>query len=205
MHEYRKDKVLCEGQSDLDVTGRAGGYHLLDSFVASVDLFDLVCVGKRKDKLVSVTMHGMDGEGIPPERNNALKAGEAFVGRFSTAGADVTVYKNIPMGAGLGGSSADAAGVLNAMAKLYGIDDKAALGELADALGSDTRYMLDGGFCRMRGGRKAPFSLRTKNDALFADLSEKLRSVGSVTRNTTARPCFRPRRKAVSAPLGAET
>ena len=62
------------------------------------------------------------------------------------------------MGAGLGGSSADAAGVLNAMAKLYGIDDKAALGELADALGSDTRYMLDGGFCRMRGrGEKLTF------------------------------------------------
>ena len=150
-----KIKSYAKVNLTLDVTGRAGGYHLLDSFVASVDLFDLVCVRKRKDKLVSVTMHGMDGEGIPPERNNAFKAGEAFVGRFSTAGADVTVYKNIPMGAGLGGSSADAAGVLNAMAKLYGIDDKAALGELADALGSDTRYMLDGGFCRMRG-RGAP-------------------------------------------------
>ncbi|MFR1554925.1 MAG: 4-(cytidine 5'-diphospho)-2-C-methyl-D-erythritol kinase [Coriobacteriales bacterium] len=153
-----KIKSYAKVNLTLDVTGRAGGYHLLDSFVASVDLFDLVCVRKRKDKLVSVTMHGMDGEGIPPERNNALKAGEAFVGRFSTAGADVTVYKNIPMGAGLGGSSADAAGVLNAMAKLYGIDDKAALGELADALGSDTRYMLDGGFCRMRGrGEKLTF------------------------------------------------
>ena len=47
---------------------------------------------------------------------------------------------------------------MNAMAKLYGIDDKAALGELADALGSDTRYMLDGGFCRMRGrGEKLTF------------------------------------------------
>ena len=95
-----KIKSYAKVNLTLDVTGRAGGYHLLDSFVASVDLFDLVCVRKRKDKLVSVTMHGMDGEGIPPERNNALKAGEAFVGRFSTAGADVTVYKNIPWARG---------------------------------------------------------------------------------------------------------
>ena len=55
------------------------------------------------------------------------------------------------MGAGLGGSSADASGVLRGMAKLYKVDDEAKLGELADKLGSDTRYMLTGGFARMRG------------------------------------------------------
>lgn len=135
----------------LDVTGAENGYHTLDSLVTTIDLFDKVAVKKRKDKLVNITMHGMGSEGIYPEHNNAALAGEAFVERFSTTGADITVYKNIPVGAGLGGSSTDAAGVLNAMAKLYGVSDAAALKSLADALGSDTGYLLGGGFARMRG------------------------------------------------------
>ena len=124
---------------------------MLDSLAASIDLFDLIVLKKRKDKLSSVTMHGMGSENIPPEKNNALKAAEAFSERFGVNGAEITVYKNIPMGAGLGGSSADVAGVLNGMAKLYGVTDENALGEIADSLGSDTKYMLRGGFVRMRG------------------------------------------------------
>lgn len=135
----------------LEITGIENGYHMLDSLVTSVDIFDLIVLKKRKDKLSSVTMHGLGSESVPPEKNVALLAGEKFSERFGVNGADITVYKNIPIGAGLGGSSADASGVLNGMAKLYGIEDKNALGELADGLGSDTRYMLDGGFARMRG------------------------------------------------------
>lgn len=146
-----KVKAYAKLNLTLDIVGVKDGYHLLDSFVASLDLYDLVVVKKRKDKLVSVVMHGLDSESIPMEQNNAFKAGEAFVSRFSTTGADITVYKNIPMGAGLGGSSADAAGALNALAKLYGVTDRTALKEIADSLGSDTGYMLDGGFCRMSG------------------------------------------------------
>jgi len=153
-----KIKSYAKVNLTLDVTGTADGFHLLDSFVASIDLYDLVVVKKRKDRLVSVTMRGLGSENIPHEQNNAAKAGEAFVGRFGSCGADVVVYKNIPIGGGLGGSSADAAGVLNGMAKLYGVTDRNALGELADGLGSDTKYMLTGGFCRMRGrGEKLDF------------------------------------------------
>lgn len=135
----------------LDITGRENGYHMLDSLVVTVDLADRIVAKKRKDGLISVSMHGMGSESIPPEENNAQRAGEAFAERFQTRGADITVYKNIPIGAGMGGSSADAAGVLNAMAKLYDITDRAALKELADRLGSDTGYLLDGGFARIRG------------------------------------------------------
>lgn len=135
----------------LDVTGRDGGYHTLDSLVTTVSLCDRLVARKRRDGLISVTMRGMGSEGIPPEENNAQRAGEAFVSRFETKGADITVYKNIPIGAGLGGSSADAAGVLNALALLYGIRDREALKAVADGLGSDTGYLLTGGFARIRG------------------------------------------------------
>ena len=135
----------------LEILGVENGFHMLDSLVASLDLHDLIVLKKRKDKLSSVTMKGMGSESIAPETNNALKAAERFSARFNTCGADIIVYKNIPMGAGLGGSSADASGVLRGMAKLYGIKDEKALGEIADGLGSDTKYMLFGGFARMQG------------------------------------------------------
>ena len=145
-----KVKAYAKINLTLDIVGEKDGYHLLDSFVASVDMYDLVQLKKRKDKLSSVYFKGLDSHLIPPE-NNALKAAEAFSERFSTTGADIVVYRNIPVGAGLGSSSADIAGVLNGMAKLYGITDKAELAKLAEELGSDTKYMLTGGFARMQG------------------------------------------------------
>jgi 4-diphosphocytidyl-2-C-methyl-D-erythritol kinase len=153
-----KIKAYAKVNLTLEIVGQKPEYHALDSLVASVDLFDLIVLKARKDKLSSVTMKGMGSESIPPETNNALKAAESFSKTFGVNGADITVYKNIPLGAGLGGSSADASGVLNGMAKLYGVDDREKIAQLADTLGSDTRYMLDGGFARMqgRGGEITP-------------------------------------------------
>ena len=146
-----KIKSYAKINLTLLLDGIENGYHLLDSLVASIDLYDYLVIKKKKGDLSAVTMKGMGSESIPPEKNNALKAAEAFSKRFQTQGADITVYKNIPIGAGLGGSSADVVGVLNGMAKLYKVTDRAALKALADELGSDTGYMLDGGFARIRG------------------------------------------------------
>lgn len=146
-----KIKSYAKVNLTLEITGVENGYHLLDSLVTNIDLFDLIVLKKRKGKFSRVAMKGMGSESIPPEKNNALKAAEAFSERFGTDGAEITVYKNIPIGAGLGGSSANISGVLNGMAKLYGINDEVALKELADSLGSDTGYMLKGGFARIQG------------------------------------------------------
>lgn len=146
-----KIKSYAKINLTLEITGIENGYHMLDSLVANIDLFDLLVLKKRKGALSSVTMKGMGSESIPPEKNNALKAAEAFSAAFGTDGVDITVYKNIPIGGGLGGSSADVVGVLNGMAALYGIKDREKLKELADTLGSDTGYMLNGGFARMQG------------------------------------------------------
>ncbi len=158
-----KMKSYAKINLTLEITGVEGGYHTLDSLVASVDIFDLLVLKTRKGKLSSITMKGMGSESIPPEKNNALKAAEEFSAEFGVDGADITVYKNIPIGAGLGGSSADIVGVINGMAKLYGITDRARLKALADRMGSDTGYMLDGGFARMRGRGEIVEKLPLKN------------------------------------------
>ena len=145
-------KVLSYAKLNLtlDITGRTEHFHTLDSLVVTVGLYDKIIAKKRRDGLINVTMHGMGSDRLFPEENHAVRAGERFVEAFLTQGADITIYKNIPMGAGLGGSSADAAGVLNALARLYKITDFNKVKALADSLGSDTGYMLKGGLARMR-------------------------------------------------------
>ena len=148
---YIRVRSYAKINLSLDVLGVRDGYHLIDSVVTTIDICDIIAVKKRKDELVSITMRGMGSEDIPYERNNAVKAAEAFISAYSTTGADITVWKNIPMGAGLGGSSADAAGVLNALGALYGVDDAVGIKAIADSLGSDTGYMLTGGYARISG------------------------------------------------------
>ncbi len=148
----------------LNITGIENGYHTLDSLVTSLDLSDEIVLKPRKDRLIRLFMKGLGSESIPLEKNVALIAGERFVEKYQTTGADITIYKNIPLGAGLGGSSADAAGVLRGMAKLYKIDDSQGIFDLANTLGSDTAYMLKGGFARMtgRGDRVEPIATTAK-------------------------------------------
>ncbi len=162
-----KIKAYAKLNLTLEITGVEQGYHMLDSLVTSIDVFDLIVLKKRKGKLSCIKMKGLGSERIPPEKNNALKAAEAFSAAFDTDGADITVYKNIPMGAGLGGSSADVAGVLNGMAQLYGVTDRVKLKEIADTLGSDTGYMLDGGFARLQGRGEKVTKLLLQNKLYF--------------------------------------
>lgn len=168
-----KIKAYAKVNLTLEITGVENGYHLLDSFVCSIDVFDLIVLKKRKSPLSTVTMHGLGSESIPPEKNNAWKAAEAFSKEFGTNGVEITVYKNIPMGAGLGGSSADVSGVLNGMANLYGVEDREKLKAIADKLGSDTGYMLSGGFARMQGRGEIVTPIETNTKLNFLLLCPK--------------------------------
>ena len=169
-------KAYAKINLTLFVTGAAGGYHNLDSIVASVGIYDEITLKKRDDGLITVTMHGEGSEDIPAESNNAAKAAKLFVEKFGTSGADITIEKNIPMGAGLGGSSADAAGVLNGLKKLYNIDDDGELKRIADETGSDTRYMLTGGYARLfgRGDTVKPIDGKLKLNILLLVPDEKV-------------------------------
>lgn len=162
-----KIKSYAKVNLTLEIKGVENGYHQIQSLVANVDVYDLLVLKKSKDKLSFVTMKGMGSESIPPQQNNALKAAEAFSKAFDTCGAEITVFKNIPIGAGLGGSSADVAGVLNGMAKLYGVTDREKLKEIADELGSDTGYMLNGGFAKISGRGEKVQRLGLKNTLHF--------------------------------------
>lgn len=55
---YARVKSYAKINLTLDITGVSGGYHSIDSVVASIDISDLITVKSRRDRLVSVTMHG---------------------------------------------------------------------------------------------------------------------------------------------------
>ena len=154
-----KQKAYAKLNLFLDIVGTEGGYHMLDTVVTTVSLFDNVTVTARRDKKIVLKSSGslysvnMLSDN---QSNNAYKAAKAFMDEFSTNGVDIILNKNIPIGSGMGGSSADIAAVLNAMEKLYrtGGDIKA----VADRLGSDSGYMLSGGYARLTGrGEKVEF------------------------------------------------
>lgn len=134
----------------LHINGVQGGFHMIESLVTTVDLCDKITARRRSDGQIVLHMHGEGSESIPFQDNNAVRAAQLFMHKFSAGGADITVEKRIPIGAGLGGSSADAAGVLNALCALY--EKKlASVEDIADAVGSDTRYMLCGGWAVISG------------------------------------------------------
>ncbi len=155
-------KAYAKLNLTLDVMSPEGGYHPIDSVVCSIDLYDDVTITAREDDLITCRTSGCQSEKIPYESNNAVKAAKAFMAKYSTTGVDIVIQKNIPVGAGLGGSSADCAGVLIGMSKLFCIDDYVGIKDIADSLGSDTGYMLKGGFARLRGRGQYITPVRSK-------------------------------------------
>lgn len=137
----------------LNVLGKMeNGFHELDSLVVTVDLYDKVTLVKRKDKRVTLTVTGTNKDYVYnciPQKDNTYRAVCAYMEKYDTTGADIYLEKNIPTSSGMGGSSTGAAATLCLMEELYKMD--ADLSELANTLGSDTNYLLKGGWARLTG------------------------------------------------------
>ena len=144
----------------LEILGkRPDGYHELRSILMPVSLFETVTVRERADGVVTLrtTGEGVDCselETLPLERQLAYKAVAAMrraCGR-PDGGCDVTVVKRVPIGAGMGGGSADAAGVLCALRALWAPKlpeaDYLAAGA---SVGSDVPALQLGGAVLMEG------------------------------------------------------
>jgi 4-diphosphocytidyl-2-C-methyl-D-erythritol kinase len=134
----------------LAVTGRRpDGFHELVSVVAPVEFGDTLVVEPADDfSLVC------DDPAVPADGTNlVLKAAQAFRAVTGwTGGARFSLQKCIPVGAGLGGGSSDAASALVALNRLAGgVLAPAALAQVAAEVGSDCPLFLAGGPVVMRG------------------------------------------------------
>ncbi|WP_029000591.1 4-(cytidine 5'-diphospho)-2-C-methyl-D-erythritol kinase [Azohydromonas australica] len=127
----------------LHVVGRrADGYHLLQSVFVFIDWCDTLHFELRHDG----QLHRHDLGPALPEIDLALRAARLLQQRSGTAlGADISVLKRVPWGAGLGGGSSDAASVLLALNRLWGLRwSRAQLLELAPLLGADVPFFVGG-------------------------------------------------------------
>jgi len=90
------------------------GYHQIETLFCRVDLADDVTVHTREDAVRSIASRGIDLG--PPEKNLAWRAAAAYATRCRwPEGFTIEIDKQIPIGGGLGGGSADAGAVLRAL------------------------------------------------------------------------------------------
>jgi 4-diphosphocytidyl-2-C-methyl-D-erythritol kinase len=150
-----KEKVILAAPAkinlSLEVLGRrADGYHSIRSVLAPITLHDSVTLTPGGRRFV---FHG--GQGAPKdERNLAWQAVKLLTRETGVRhGLDVRIVKRIPVAAGLGGGSTDAAAVLAAVNDLWELGlPPAKLEKLGLEIGSDVPFFVRGGVC-LAGGR----------------------------------------------------
>lgn len=134
----------------LHVTGRrADGYHLMQSLFVLIDWSDTLHFERRDDGRIE--RHDL-GASLPAD-DLCLRAARALQTESGTAlGVDISIDKQVPWGAGLGGGSSDAASTLLALNRLWGLNwPRAGLMELGLKLGADVPFFVGGNNAYVEG------------------------------------------------------
>ena len=142
----------------LEVIGRRDdGYHEVATILQTVDLADTVVIQPSDDLTVEC-----DEESLSGQDNIVWRAAVALANHAGiTARAHIAIEKRIPVAAGLGGGSADAAAALNGLNRIWALDlPGEELASVAARLGSDVPFLLNGGtaLATGRGERVEPLS-----------------------------------------------
>ncbi|TSA55203.1 MAG: 4-(cytidine 5'-diphospho)-2-C-methyl-D-erythritol kinase [Dehalococcoidia bacterium] len=151
-------KAFAKVNLVLEVLGRrADGYHEIASIMQTVSLYDVLTLEPASHIKLICNLPG-----LPDHTNIVLKAAEALV-KFAgcSKGAVIGLEKNIPVGAGLGGGSSDAAAVLRGLNKLWQLElTREQLAVIGVGLGSDVPFFIYGGTCLVegRGERVTPLA-----------------------------------------------
>jgi 4-diphosphocytidyl-2-C-methyl-D-erythritol kinase len=134
----------------LEVIGRReDGYHDLATLFVAIDLADRLILSADEDLTLCVDdPHLAGGENLVLRALRSLRESTGHPG-----GASVRLHKRIPVAAGLGGGSSDAAATLLAARDLWNLDlPPASLASIASGIGSDVPFFLRGG-CALGRGR----------------------------------------------------
>ncbi len=130
----------------LSIVGRrSDGYHLLETVMVKLDLADRVSLVRREDRGIKLTVQGAD---LPTDRNNLIvrAAEEFYTAAGIEQGVEISLDKRIPVAAGLGGGSSDAAAALKGLNSLYNSPfDQNKLVDLGFRLGADIPFFLFSG------------------------------------------------------------
>jgi 4-diphosphocytidyl-2-C-methyl-D-erythritol kinase len=122
-----------------------GGYHELRTIFQAIQLHDTLTIRRT---------HGpfrlaCSDPACPSDRRNLVWRAAAAMWRAagrrgSPRDVSIAITKRVPMAAGLGGGSSDAAAALRGLAKMWRVDEQS-LPDIAASLGADVPYFLEGG------------------------------------------------------------
>ena len=148
-----QEKAFAKLNLSLDVTAkRDDGYHELVMLMQTISLADTLTLTRSDSGAVTASC---SLRFIPTDdRNLAVKAAKAFLAAIDRTGEGVSIAmdKRIPVGAGMGGGSADAAAVLRGMNRLFGKPlSRRELEALSAAVGSDVAFCVAGGTALAKG------------------------------------------------------
>jgi 4-diphosphocytidyl-2-C-methyl-D-erythritol kinase len=138
---------------------RADGYHLLDTIMVAVSLYDEIDIRKIRtasknpasDELIKISCDHPD---VPPaEENIVYRAAQLILKKSRRAQPiSIRIKKNIPVGAGLGGGSSDAAATLVGLNRLFKLRlSLAMLKKMALSLGADVPFFIQARPARAQG------------------------------------------------------
>lgn len=195
-------KVLAHAKLNLslEVLGRRrDGYHEVTSIIQSIALADEITIEAAQDFSLECDVPTLSGEA-----NLAMRAARKIMDRHPRGGgARIQIRKEIPVAAGLGGGSSDAAAVIVGLAVLYGMKlQPTDLQVIAADLGSDVPFFLTGGTAIVKGRGQLvyplpdvathwavlifpPHSVESKTATLYRKLTPEMWSSGERT-NTLA-------------------
>ncbi len=126
---------------------RQDGYHDMKMIMQTINLFDIIKIKKNDNKIITLNSNANITENI--ESNLVYKAAKLVLeecGLLGTVGLDIYIEKNIPMGAGMAGGSADCATTIVCLNELLDLNwSTEKMIDLGKKLGSDVPYCLVGG------------------------------------------------------------
>jgi len=144
-------KALGKINLSLDIVGKYdNGYHGVDMIMQKINLYDtLIC--KKIDCDIIIHCDHID---VPLDESNLITKAIQAVKDYLTIdkGIEITLEKNIPLSAGLGGGSSDAASAIKAYNSLYELGlTKEEMKTIGQSIGADVPFFFEGDCCRAQG------------------------------------------------------
>ena len=157
MIDMKKElQIKCPAKINLTldvVNRRSDGYHNLSMIMQTINLFDIIKISVCESQTPRISLR-CENKNVPTDDSNLIvRAAKLFFEKSGiSATAEIHLEKNIPVGAGLGGGSSDAAGTLTALNTLFDKPlSKECLAHMAKSLGADVPFFLNGG-CMLAEG-----------------------------------------------------
>lgn len=149
MHLYKKTQQLkapAKINLGLRILGkRSDGYHEIESVMQSISLYDHITLAPDVERSLGGKI-SFTGPGPGGENNLVYKAAQLMQQKYNLGGMRIHLRKNIPMAAGLGGGSADAAATINAINQVFGLElSSSEMEKIGLELGADIPFCISPG------------------------------------------------------------